>query len=267
MKALLREPLLHFALIAAMVFAVDYARGGSGDPRRVITIDDELRGELIALFVEGQSREPTADELESLIYRWIQNEVMFRQALELGLDQGDNMIRERMVMKMRTVVFNNIAVPEPDEATLAEWFERQRARYDQPRRLDFVQFMPPGVDDADAASAVLAELEDGPVPGRFENLQRRYRSLSRENIATTFGEPFAAGLAEAAPGQWLALESNLGWHLVRIERVHPPVRQRLEDVRPRVLSDWKQLRQQESAFDQIREIRDGYRIRVEPSVL
>lgn len=94
-RALLREPLLHFLVIGGLVFAADQLLLSDADKARVIVVDDKIWDELIGQFERGKGRKPTDDELKVLLDRWIYNEVMYREALALGLDKGDEMFRSR----------------------------------------------------------------------------------------------------------------------------------------------------------------------------
>jgi hypothetical protein len=170
-----REPLLHFVALGLLIFAVDhFASPASGDPR-MITVDKEIETNLVSLFEEGQGRAPTDRELDRLIHRWLQNEVLYREALALGLDKGDEMIRERLILKMRMVVLNNVVVDPPSEKDLRQWFERNRSRYDLPRRFDFVQFQvaDANADDPNLAQDLASGMIDGVVPGRKARKRRR----------------------------------------------------------------------------------------------
>lgn len=128
----LREPLLHFLALGLVIFTVDHLARPAADDQRVITIDEEVEGKVVSLFKEGRGRAPTDRELNRLIHCWLQHEVLYREALALGLDKGDEMIRERLILKMRMVVFNNIVVDSPAEDELPQWFEANRSRYDVP---------------------------------------------------------------------------------------------------------------------------------------
>lgn len=261
----LREPLLHFLVLGGLIFAIDHVVSAREDNARVIVIDDALTGTLATLFEEGRGRMPTDEELSPLVYRWLQNEVLYREALALGLDQGDEMIRERMILKMRMLVFNDVAVDEPDEARLRRWFEANRARYDIPQRYDFVQFRVPGSDtDARASAGRLADrLPADDVPDQFSQDVRQYRGRTRANIATMFGDDFAAAFDGEPVNGWQALPSDEGWHIARVTAVHDPVPASFESLKPRIAADWRQQQSRAQVLEALKEMREKYEIRWE----
>lgn len=258
----LREPLVHFLLLAAAVFAVDAVLGGSGDQRRVITVDQPLVKELKASFESGQGRAPSAKEMNDLVYRWVQNEILYREALSLGLDQGDEMIRERIITKMRQVVINNIVVETPAEDELKRWFEHNKEYYALPARYDFAQFALPGDPQEDAAT-LAAALGGGEPTGEYADRLKRYDGRTRENIGQMFGARFAAALTAQTPGTWQAVQSDQGWHAARVVNVHAAAPASLAAVGPQAAADWRELRKKQRMADTIAEMRERYDVRLE----
>lgn len=260
-----REPLLHFLLIAVAIFAVDYATGGGRDTRRVVLVDDALRGQLTAMFDEGQGRPPSAQELDQLVYRWVQNEVIYREALALGLDKGDDMIRERLVTKMRTVLLENVVVDKPPADELERWFADNRQFYDLPATFDVAQFAVPGGADAEArARALAAAAGSRPVTGPEADAVRTYQARSEANVADMFGAEFAAALAAAPVGQWQALPSNAGWHVARVTAATPALPAALADVRGQAEVEWRAVQARRQMAEALTAIRDRYEVRVVP---
>src|SRR5262245_38894831 len=113
--ALLREPLLHFLLIGSLLFAVHAVATPSISHERLIEIRPEVRQSIVDLYKSKRNTEPgselpagpSAEELERLIDVWVLNEVLYREAIAQGLDKGDEMIRERIIQKMRLLIFGN----------------------------------------------------------------------------------------------------------------------------------------------------------------
>lgn len=265
MRSWRREPLLHFLVIGLLIFAVDHLVSPDSNEDRVISVDEAVENKLISLFEEGKGRAPSDQDLERLIRRWVQNEVMYREALALGLDQGDEMIRERIILKMRLLVFNNIVVDPPSEEDLHQWFDSNRSRYDFPQRFDLVQFR---VADATADGRKLAEdlastMVEGTVPQRYVDSLRRYENRTHENISGMFGNAFATGLLEQPDNRWHALPSDKGWHVARVEAVHAAVPASFESKRSRIEAEWRKEQQRRQVFEALKEIRERYDIRRE----
>lgn len=263
----LREPLLHFLAIGLLIFALDrFARSGDDDPR-LIVIDDAVRAELVALFAEGRGRKPTDKEYEFLVERWLYDEVMYREALALGLDKGDVMFRSRLELKLRAMLINSVQVDPPTEEDLRRWFEANRARYTTPPRFDLVQFPVDGDDPERTASALAATLggskDDSAIPVEYEGALRHYKGRSRDNIAAVFGDDFAALLLQGDTERWRALRSEGGWHVAQVRGERPQVAPDFEALKPRIRAEWTKYHNRRLAGEAFEEIRRSYEIRRE----
>jgi len=132
----LREPLLHFVALGALLFVVDhYLIGQTNDPHTIVVgaaVDQEAR----TVFKASRNRGPTDDELKALRQVWLDNEVLYREGLALQVDRGDDGIRERVIFKALSVVDANVKLPPIDDQALRDWFESHRAKYDEPARYD-----------------------------------------------------------------------------------------------------------------------------------
>jgi len=257
-----REPLLLFLLLSAVVFGLDAAFGGGRDARRVITVDRPLAESLKESFERGQGRAPNSKEMNDLVYRWVQNEVIYREALALGLDKGDDMIRERIITKLRQITMDNAVVDRPGENELQQWFEQNKAYYSLPVRYDFSQILLPGADQANAAR-IAATLAGSAPSAELADQLRRYDGRQRENIEQMFGPDFAAALASQPAGEWRAAQSQYGWHVVRLETRHEARQASLEDVRDRAEAEWMAMQRKRRVAEAIEEIRGRYDVRMD----
>jgi hypothetical protein len=256
--SLLREPLLHFLVLGMLVFAADQSFRPASDERRAIKIDSAVEDTLIGIFKDNRGREPTDEELARLFRQWLQNEVYYREALALGLDRGDEMFRSRLIMKMREVVMNNIVIPVPTEAELRGYLAQNRNRYDKPERYDFVQFVASDINAGGKQADDLLQTIGAAVPEPYADQVRVYRNRTVENIAAMFGPGFAAGLTAGQETRWRALQSNQGWHLARIEAVHPAEPATFEDAKALIRADWELAWRKAAASEALKEIRQRY---------
>jgi PPIC-type PPIASE domain len=262
-SSLLREPLVHFLVLGLLIFAVDNYMRPPADSRRTINVDMKVENTLVTLFKDGQGREPTPEEVDRLVKRWLLNEIYYREALALGLDQGDEMIRSRLVLKMRDVLLSNLVVDPVSDDKLRAWFEANRKRYDTPERFDVMQFL---VADGKSGSRQQAEKllpvssGGGAIPKAYANAVRRYTGRTRENIANLFGDSFASELLARRDAGWRVIESRRGWHVARVEAVHPAIPADFQDVRRQVKADYEEAQRTIAAFEAIKEIRSRYTI-------
>jgi hypothetical protein len=129
-----REPLVHFIAIGAFLFAIDHALVGRRDDPHVIVVPESVDHQARELFKSSRGREPDADELHALRRVWLDNEVLYREGLAMQVDKGDTAIRERVILKALSVVDSNVRLPPVDDATLRDYFARNRTKYDEPAR-------------------------------------------------------------------------------------------------------------------------------------
>ncbi len=257
----LREPLLHFALAGAALFALDaWVVAGRDDPN-TITLNAAADAELRQLFTDGRGRPPNDAELASLRQRWFDNEMLYREGLALGLDRGDTGIRERVIFKALTVVESGLQRPVADEATLQAWFEQQRARYDVPVRVDLFEAVISGKPSAAEVAAFVKALNEGTVDTQESGL-RIFRARPMGSIKETFGADFAAVLADLPLKTWHALDTPNGPRAMMVEVRTPGRAVTLDEVRERVLADWRDQRMAELRTAGVRALADKYALRV-----
>lgn len=266
-KAWLHEPLVHFLCIGALIFVVDQAVRSDADSPRVIVIDAGVRDDLVTLFETSRGRKPTAEEYDALVDGWLYDEVMYREAVALGLDKGDDMFRSRLELKLRAMLINNVALDPPTDADLRTWFEANRDRYTAPRRFDFVQFQIDGEEPERTAAELAAGMREGTnngvIPAAYENRARFYLNRSRDNIAAVFGEDFAAALLDGPEHTWRAVPSAAGWHVARVRAEKPAIDPDFESLKPRLAAEWRSFHSKRLAREAFQEIRDRYEVRRE----
>lgn len=235
--AWLREPLLHFLLIGAVLFGVDHLLNArKGDASEIIIsadVDEEAR----QLFKAKRGQEPNAEEMAALRKVWLDNEVLYREGLALQLDKGDTAIRERVIFKALSIVDGGTKLPAVTDELLRDWFEKHRTRYDEPARFDFQEAVLEGQARETAIRAFVVQLNNG-TPGDAKAGLRVFKGRPHSNLLQSYGEEFAQALEGSTPGVWLALNSRDGWHAVRLESTTAPKPASFEALRGVVLQDW-----------------------------
>lgn len=255
----LREPLLHFVVLGALLFAADHVLSSRADDPNTIVLGPEVDREARDTFQAARGREPTADELKALRQVWLDNEVLYREGLALQVDRGDPAIRDRVIFKALSIVDAGTKRPPLDDAVLRAWFEKHRARYDEPVRYDFQEAVLAGDGSEAAVRAFVAQLNGG-LPGDARAGLRVYKGRPHANLVQSFGDEFARTLEALPPGTWQALRTREGWRAMRLDAVTPGRPAVFEALRPTLIQDWNDAVMAEQRTDAVRQLARKYRI-------
>lgn len=262
MRRILREPLLHFALLGAGLFAAHaaFAPELPTDAPARIELEDTYLDALVAREALGGGEV----DREEVARRWIRDEAMAREARRLGLAERDPIIRRRLVQKMELWIETHVEIEEPDEAALAAELDAHPERYRRPPMLAFEHlfFAAERVDPAADARAALAALpEDISTIGDSFLLGRSFDARPRARVADRFGEAFAAALGEAPEDTWAGpIESPFGQHLVRVTTREPGALPPLSEVRDAVRQEVVRELRAEAARALERELIERYEV-------
>jgi len=235
--AWLREPLLHFFVLGALLFGIDHWLVGRADDPHTIVVGADVDGEARQLFKASRGREPDATELAALRRVWLDNEVLYREGLALQVDKGDSAIRERVIFKALSVVDANTQLPPADDQRLRSWFDSHRARYDEPARYDFQEAVLSG-DSSEAAVRAFVVLLNNGTPGDAKAGLRVFKGRPHANLVQSYGDEFAKALEAAPVGEWRALATREGWRAVRLDTISAARPAEFEPLRNVVQQDW-----------------------------
>jgi hypothetical protein len=260
--AWLREPLLHFVVLGALIFGVDHVLVGRADDPHRIVVGAEVDRQARELFKTSRGREPNADELKALRERWLDNEVLYREGLALQVDRGDSAIRERVIFKALSVVDASTKLPPHDDRLLRDWFEHHRSQYDEPARYDFQEAVLGGDSSEDAVRSFAAALNAG-TPGDVKAGLRVFKGRPLANILQSYGPEFAQALEAAPPGEWRAQHGRDGWRVIRVDAITPPKPANFEALRVTVLQDWTDATLAEQRTAAVRALAKKYRVTYE----
>lgn len=276
MRALLREPLLHFVLLGVALFVAYTLRGDEADAREpgdIVVTQGQIE-HLATGFTKTWQRPPTSEELASLVRDRVREEVYFREALALGLDREDTIIRRRLRQKLEFVSDDIAAIAEPTDAELEEFLRAHPDSFRVDSRFTFQQVCLDPQKHGDAlatdAAQLLAQLEragsdvDLSALGDSRMLEPHYERLTATEVARHFGEPFALALARVRPGSWQGpFESGYGVHLVHVsERVDGRV-PALAEARDVVRREWADARRVAANEAFYQELLARYRVTIE----
>ncbi|MFG1347111.1 peptidylprolyl isomerase [Xanthobacter autotrophicus DSM 431] len=259
---IVREPLVQFMALGALIFAVHAAVTPSVSKERLIEVTPEVRQSIVDAFKNAhEQREPGADEYARLVDLWLLNEITFREGLAQGLDKGDEMIRDRVTHKMRLLIFGGVDVPQPKQQELAAWYEKRRVQYDIPEQVSFIEVPFSGPDAEAAARAALAQIEAGTESEDLQNRAHIYAQRPSPTLEPSFGKDFVTALMAGPAGTWRVVPSTAGWHIVRLDTFTPGRKVPLEEVGSQVEQAWKDERRRVLAIAATRELGKAYVIR------
>jgi hypothetical protein len=260
----LREPLVHFLVLGGLLFAADRLINKEDPGRQTIVVGADVNNEAVHTFEQVRGRKPNAAELEGLHRVWLDNEVLYREGLALGLDNGDPMIRERVIFKMLSSVDSQVKLQMPDEKALRAWFDGHRHKYDEPTRFDFEEGALAG-ESSEAAVRAFVQALNGGVPGDAKAGLRVFKARPRPNLVQSFGEEFAVALEKSEPGVWHAMKTKEGWRAIRLNATTPPKPAAYESIRGMVLQDYRDEQGAQQRTAKVRELAKKYQIKFEES--
>lgn len=251
LKKALREPLVHFLILGLGIFLLaGMGRDSNSQASDKIVVTAAQTEQLLVGFARTWQRPPTEQELKGLVDDYIREEVLYREALALGLDRDDTIVRRRMRQKLEFLTEDPGAqAPPPTEQDLQTYLDQHADKYRQEPRVAFEQiFFSPDrrAESAETdARLLLAQLNGRNVSttsidtaGDPSLLPVEVHLSSQSEIARLFGDEFAKRLAETDPGRWAGpFQSSYGPHLVLVrERMADRIPQ-LAEVRDDVLRD------------------------------
>ena len=274
MARLLREPLLHFVLLGALLFALDAAWSDDGPGEGEILVSAGRVQNLAALFGKTWQRPPTAEELRAMVDEYVLEEAMYRRGMELGVAEDDAVVRRRVRQKLEFFAEDLNDLVEPTEEELRAWYEANDERYRVAGMLSFRQvYLNPQLRgealEADAAD-LLVELRaadegaDASQLGDPTLLAHAHADLPADRLPSRFGVDFAGELLALPTGSWEGpISSAYGLHLVRVDARTPGALRPFEAVREEAARDWSYARRAELLGAFHAEILSDYAVEIE----
>jgi hypothetical protein len=250
LKKLVREPLLHFVLLGAGLFlASSLMNKGNVSDNRTINVGRNQVEQLVDTFTQANQRPPTDQEKQGLIRDYIRGEVYYREALAMGLDRDDSVIRPRLRTKLQFMVENIAAQVEPTDDQLRTYLTEHADKFRVDERFTFSQvYLDPDLHgetlarDARELLTTLGEehgAHDAPALGDQLLIEPRSDDVSYTDIVKDFGDKFAAALQMLLIGKWQGpIESGFGEHLVFLSKRTEGRIPELDEVREVVRREW-----------------------------
>jgi peptidyl-prolyl cis-trans isomerase C len=276
--AFLREPLLHFVLGGALLFSA-YAwlapRAPDASSDTIVVTDahmDAWRKELARI----HGREPTDEEIAAVAREFVDEEILYREALALGLDSADLVVRRRLAQKMRFLLEDTMPLAPATDAELATWYDEHRAEFAEPARVSVTQVFVSADAHGDEAAAVAARLRerlaaagapaaDGPGLGDAFPAGSTFEDASERELANYFGAALAARVMELPIGEWSEpIASAWGVHVLRVSTRTAAREPPLSEIRERVAQAYEDARRDAANDARMAELRARYDVRLPP---
>ncbi|MBL4768810.1 MAG: peptidyl-prolyl cis-trans isomerase [Rhodobacteraceae bacterium] len=279
LRKFLRDPLIHFFAAGACIYLAYYIVAEPevvADDKTVTVTTGEVEW-LATVWESRWNRPPTQKELDGIVHQQVRETILYREALKMGLDKDDIVIRRRLAQKVEFLTQDLLQPKAPDEEQLTAYFEENIEDYMPEPRITFTQvFFDPDrrgnatLDDAEAAKAILSEMTEVPTnPDQFGDsflLQGYYPDKTKFEISRLFGKGFSDPLFELEEGAWIGpVLSGYGTHLVyvhsRVDLQAPDI----DTVREQLTANWIDLKRQELNDEFLARLMDSYTIIIEPA--
>lgn len=262
MNKFLKEPLLHFLVLGTLLFAaygfINDRFSSNNQQLDEIVITGGQLDSLITGYEKVWQRLPTQQELEGLVQSYIREEIMYREALAMGLDRNDGIIRRRLQQKLEFLTEDIVSLAQPSEEELQIHLTANPENFRQPSRYSFqhvfINSNQRGTTAAADAQALLLELQSGKYDAesiasagdRLLMIQSQFTNAPEFTIQRDMGLAFTESLKQLSPGSWQGpIESGFGLHLVFIDSYSAGTVPELALIKEAVANDW-QLSQQET---------------------
>ncbi len=272
MNKIIREPLIHFLLVGALLFYIfSLAQGPEGD--REIIIDQYDIAELSAKWKLKWNRNPTDNELNSLIEQYIKEEVYYREGMAMNLDHNDEIIRRRIAQKMEFLSEGLAEASEPDDKTLRDFYEENKDKYIELGTISFSHIYfsndkrENAYNDAVTFLSDTASLADQKIGDVFP-FEQSYKYADRSTLINSFGTGFADTLLTVRSTGWKGpFRSGFGYHAVNVISMNEPAEPEFNDIRSKLLVDYTYDLQVSLNDALYRELRSKYTVTIENEVV
>ena len=240
----------------------------SADEDKNIFVSDQEILSLISAWQSQVGRDPTDDELARIINNLIDEEILYREALLLGLDQEDTIIKRRLAQKISFL--KEESIPEiPTTEELNEYYKNNKENYYIEPSFTFIHYyFSENNNSLERSQQALKALQDNnKVKSDPFYLGKTFANEPLRNINTNFGESFSKELITADLAVWNGpFESTYGHHIVYINSVNPGYIPEIEEVLRQVEVDFLQIKREQAVKGFLNNIRSEYTIYINPDL-
>lgn len=274
MKSFFRAPLLHFIVLGFILFVFDVGLGGKSenDPGQIHLQKGDIE-RIKARWKRTFGRDPTIDEIRVSIDEYVREEILYRTAKDMGLDENDSIVRRRLVQKIEFLSEDMLIASVPSDAELLTWYDKNIESYKEPARFTFLQVYfsseKRGKNVVADVKSFLSDMED--YVGLSQGVQAGvgdpsllsgdYEALSVAEVAAEFGSDFSLSLSQLPIGQWSGpVQSEFGIHAVYIVDRSASYFPEFVELRERLETDFIRDQRKRANREFYQELRAGYEI-------
>lgn len=276
---LLREPLLHFTVGGAILFAgyawLNPERANPTGPDPVQIGEGEVRW-LKETWANQWLRGPSTEELQGLVADLVTEELLAREAREMGLDQHDTIVRRRLAQKLKFLVEDTSRLVEPTEEELRQFYEANAARFHTRATVSFTQIFFSPAQRKDATSDANAALIELKTAGRSDLagiigdrllLDLEFLDADEQSVSSMFGPDFARAVFALQQGVWSGpLKSGYGVHLVSVAHLTAAKQRPFAEARGEVLQEWRREKEKVANREYLARLREKYGVELDDRV-
>jgi hypothetical protein len=277
---LLREPLLHFLFIGVSIYLLygAFAEPTPKETDKTIIVNAAEIEWMKSRWEKSWNRTPTAEDLDNMVQQYVREIVLYREALNMGLNEHDVVIRRRLGRKLEFLAKDLATLTPPTAEELQAYFNAHLDRYEQPVRYSYTQiFFSPDIrgettlTDAEKVKAILSEqgreaIDSAHNLGDRAMFKNYFSDQDAAKIERSFGNDFAKSLVALSPRQWHGpVLSGFGAHLVYVHQITTPPAPVLGEHLGKVKRDWMTAKGEELNETFYANLRAGYTIVIEPT--
>ena len=272
MNKYFKDPLIHFVILGILVFfSHSIWQRNITKSDYTINVTEEEMARQAKIFSGENRREPTNDDIKALLYSYIEERALMREAERLGLGEDDTIIRRRLAQKMRFIIEDIDTLRNPGSEELEAWYSNNISRFISPEKRSFMHiYISPetnGGDTTKIASEILTKIIS--KPENWEKLgdpfilERSFKLSSLNEVNRNFGNRFSKSVFSMPDKEWVGpIESAYGLHIVKVDNIVSEIIPQFKDIENAVLSQWKEEERRRINKDALAKIIDKYKINI-----
>jgi hypothetical protein len=268
------EPAVHFLCLGALLFAFAELKGSDETAPNVISVPAGQIDSFVSGFSRTWHRPPTELELKTMIDEHVREEIASREAIVMGLDRDDTIVRRRLRQKFEFLIEDTSEAVAPTDDQLKAWLDANAAKFETDPQIGFRQVHLSAERRGEALRSDAQELlgrlaAAGPAAeiealGDSRMLPQSLALSERSDIVSAFGKLFAAAIFEAPVGQWSGpISSDFGLHIVFVSERQRGRIPELQEIRPLVLREFVADRRRRALDEVYAQLLSRYRVVVQ----